>query len=311
MNRREWMTLSTAAVAAAPLLHANAAHHKAAAPKPNIRYCLNMSTIRGQKLPIDQQIDVAGKAGYDAIEPWLGDINKYKTSGGKLSDLRKQIADHGMTVESGIGFANWIVDDDQRRAQGLENAKKDMDTLAAIGGTRIAAPPAGANKADKIDLLTAAERYHALLKVGDETGVVPMVEVWGFSTNLSRLGESMFVVLECGHPKACLLPDFYHLYKGGSPFDGLSQLSKDCIQVMHMNDYPDIPRAEINDADRVYPGDGVCPIPEIVSNMVSVGMAPVFSLELFNKEYWTQDANVVAKTGLDKMKASIGKALAG
>ena len=311
MNRREWMTLSAAA-ASTPLLINSLQAAPAETPKlgSKIRTCLNMSTIRGQKLPITEQIDVAGKAGYDAIEPWLGDLNKHVENGGTLKDLDKQIKDYGMTVESGIGFANWIVDDDAKRAEGLENAKKDMNTLAAISGTRIAAPPAGANRADKIDLLTAAERYHALLKVGDETGVVPMVEVWGFSTNLSRLGESMFVVLESGHPKACLLPDFYHIYKGGSPFDGLSHLSGNCIQVMHINDYPDMPPADINDKDRVYPGDGVCPLPKLIRDMAEAGIEPVYSLELFNKEYWKQDANLVAKTGLEKMKSVIAQAFA-
>lgn len=49
-------------------------------------------------------------------------------------------------MESGIGFAKWIVDDDDERGKGLEEAKRDMDTLAQIGGKRLAAPPAGATK---------------------------------------------------------------------------------------------------------------------------------------------------------------------
>jgi 2-keto-myo-inositol isomerase len=31
------------------------------------------------------------------------------------SDLKKRISDCGLTVESAIGFAEWIVDDDARR----------------------------------------------------------------------------------------------------------------------------------------------------------------------------------------------------
>ena len=33
------------------------------------KFCLNMSTIRGQELDAAAEIEVAGKAGYDAIEP--------------------------------------------------------------------------------------------------------------------------------------------------------------------------------------------------------------------------------------------------
>ena len=309
MDRRKWMTLSATAAASSAIVTPTLARNAVPQQEKGIRYALNMSTIRGHKLPIDQQVDVAGKAGYDGIEPWIGDIKKYMESGGKLKDLAKRIKDHGMTVDSGIGFAHWIVDDDDKRKQGLENARVDMDLLAQIGGTHIAAPPAGANRSEKINLLAAAERYHALLEIGDQAGVIPMVEVWGFSNNLSRLGESMFVVLECGHPKACLLPDFYHLYKGGSPFDGLYNLGRRCIPVMHMNDYPDIPRDTINDSDRVYPGDGVCPLPTIIREMARSGIEPVYSLELFNKEYWKRPVDEVARSGLKKMKQTVSQAL--
>src|SRR5258706_13756325 len=75
-----------------------------------IRYSLNMSTIRGQKLPLPQQVEVAAKAGYQAIEPWMGELDAFVKGGGKLADLRKQIEDAGLTVESAIGLAQWLVD---------------------------------------------------------------------------------------------------------------------------------------------------------------------------------------------------------
>ena len=55
----------------------------------------------------------------------------------------------------------------------------------------------------------------ALLELGDEVGVVPEVELWGGSKTLHRLGEAALVAIESGHKSACILPDVYHLYKGG------------------------------------------------------------------------------------------------
>ena len=104
------------------------------------KYCLNTSTIRGQNLPITEEIDIAARAGYTGIEPWLGKLNDYKKNGGSLKDLRNRINDHGLTVESAIGIARWIVDDDAQRDQGMEDAKRDMDLLAQLGAKRIAAP---------------------------------------------------------------------------------------------------------------------------------------------------------------------------
>ncbi len=274
------------------------------------RYCLNTATIRGHKLPLVEQFELAAKAGYNGVEPWIGDIATYKDGGGSLADLKKRIVDWGLTVDGAIGFAPWIVDDDSARAKALEQARREMDLVAQLGGTHIAAPPAGATDKTDLDLRKAGERYRALLEVGDAIGVVPQVEVWGFSKSLSRLSECAFVAIESGHPKACLLTDVYHLYKGGSDFATFGLLAGAAMHCMHMNDYPaDPPREKIGDGDRVYPGDGVAPLDDILQALHRSGFRGVLSLELFNRTYWTRDALEVARTGLEKMKQSVRSAL--
>lgn len=276
--------------------------------KPSFRYCLNTSTIRGQRKTIEEEIAIAAKAGYDGIEPWIREIQDYTKRGGKLNDLRKRIADAGLKVESAIGFATWIVDDDKRRAAGLESAKRDMELVRAIGGTRIAAPPVGATRQTNLDLFQAAKRYAALVDAGRKIGVTPQLEVWGFSKALARLGEVLLVAAESNRADACLLPDVYHVYKGGSDFGGLNVINGNAIHVFHMNDYPaDPPREKIGDASRVYPGDGVAPLQPILQSLVRIGFRGALSLELFNRDYWKQDALEVAKTGLEKMKAVVAK----
>ncbi len=278
--------------------------------RSTFRYCLNTSTIRGQKLGLVKEIELAAAAGYQAIEPWVRDVQAYVEQGGSIKDLARKTRDKGLTVESAIGFAQWIVDDPARRAKGLEQAKRDMDLLAQLGGKRLAAPPAGATRGVMLDLMEVARRYRALLELGDQMGVVPQLEVWGFSKNLHRLGQSVFAMIESGHPRACLLPDVYHIYKGGSEFTGLKLLSAEALQVIHMNDYPaDPPRDTIGDRDRVFPGDGVAPLDAIIQDLHQVNPTMVLSLELFNPSYWKQDAMVVAQTGLRKMKAAVERAL--
>ena len=64
-------------------------------------------------------------------------------------------------------------------------------------------------------------------------------------------------------------------------------------------------RETISDANRVYPGDGVAPLTQILRDLFATGFAGALSLELFNRTYWEQDAVTVARTGLEKMKAAI------
>jgi sugar phosphate isomerase/epimerase len=264
---------------------------------------LNTSTIRGQKLSIVDEITLASRAGYGALEPWIDELEKYAASGGSLDDLGKRLRDSGISVPSAIGFFEWIVDDPDRRRKGLEATRRGMELVRRIGGERLAAPPVGAIDAPICDLVKIAGRYRALLELGDQMGVVPQVEIWGFSRTLSRLGEAACVAIEAHHPKACILPDVYHLYRGGSDFKSLRLLGPSSVHVLHLNDFPaDPPREKLNDADRVYPGDGVAPLRELLFDLAQAGMRVTLSLELFNRKYWTQDPQVVASTGLEKMK---------
>ena len=311
LSRREALVSAGAFVAAGVSTGCAAAPASARPDDEPFKYCLNTSTLMGQKLPIADEVDVAAKAGFHAMEPWIRELDAHVKGGGSLKDLGKKIADHGLTVESAIGFAEWVVDDDARRKKGLEQAQRDLDLVQQVGGKRMAAPPAGARDQAGLDLLKAAERYRALADIADSFGIVPMVEFWGPARSLSRLGEAMLVAMESGYSKACVLADVYHLYKGGSGFAGLNLGGPQSLQVIHTNDYPATPtRDKITDADRVYPGEGIAPLKEMFRDLYRIGFRGHLSLELFNRGYWMQDAMTVARTGLEKLRAVVRAAFA-
>ncbi len=311
-SRRHLLAASASAGAAVLSVGTASQSHAAAEPaaKPQrFRYGLNTSTIRGQGLDAAAEIELIGKAGYDAIEPWFRTIDQYVADGGSLKDLKKRIDDHGLTVDSAIGFARWIVNDPDKRREGMEQARRDMDTLAQLGGTRIAAPPAGSGSKDMVTLDDAAVRYRELLELGAEMGVVPQIEMWGGHPVIGTVEKAIYIAVAAGHPQACFLGDVYHTYKGGSSFDAFLMLGPSALQSFHMNDYPaDPPRESIKDKDRVFPGDGIAPLTQILQNFDKVGARPTLSLELFNEEYWKMPAAECAKVGLEKMKAAVAAA---
>lgn len=279
-------------------------------PKHNFTFCLNTSTIREQSLGLMGEIEIAAKAGYDGIEIWVNTLQEFVQQGGNPADVKKKAKDLGIRIESAIGFPKWIVDDDMVRKEALEQSKREMDLLARAGCLRMAAPPVGATESAGLDLNKAAERYCELLKLGDEMGVLPQLELWGFSANLHLFGEVLYVAAESGHPKACILADVYHLFKGGSDFNSLKLINGSSMHMFHMNDYPaDFSKEKITDKDRIYPGDGIAPLNQIINTLHNKNSPIVLSLELFNPQYWKQDALVVAKTGLEKMKNSVAKTL--
>lgn len=314
-QRRQWLAQSAAIAAAAGCLTSPTTLAQAQPPVPSsapkFRYCLNMSTINGNQVPVRDQLKIAADAGYDSVELWVGHIEKFTQGGGDLTDLRNEIRDLGLAVDSAIAFAKWIVDDDTERAAGIEQAKRDMDTIRHLGGRRIAAPPVGATDKPGLDLNAAAGRYRKLLEVGSARDVVPQVELWGFAKNLATLAEVLYVASGANHPDACVLLDVYHMYKGGSDFSNIGLVPGAKMHCLHMNDYPADPkRPEIADKDRIYPGDGVAPMNLILRSLAKGGFTGTLSLELFNRTYWAQPPQQVAKLGLEKMQAVVAAAFA-
>jgi sugar phosphate isomerase/epimerase len=269
--------------------------------------CLNMSTIRGQKLGFIGELETAAKAGFRSVEIWIDSFQDYlKTN--SPAETRRRISDLGLRVENAIGFAPWIVDEVIVRNKGVDQLKREMAQLAEIGCKRIATPPIGAHTAEApiLSLPHIAERYRTILDIGEQLGVIPQLELWGFARNLNRLSDVMYVAIESGHPAARVLLDIYHLYKGGSGVAMLPFVGKPAIEIFHVNDYPaTLPRETIGDADRVFPGDGVAPLTEALTAIKSPGRTIVLSLEVFNKSYYAQDAQSIAKTAFAKMNRLI------
>lgn len=304
MNRRD--TLRTLGLSAGlgltPLAMA------ASSPaKSDFRFCLNTSTIRGQKPGLKKSIEIAVEAGYDSLELWVGDVKEFKAQGNSLATLKKYMADSHITVEDAIGFAPWMVNDDQQRETGFKQMKEEMELMTELGCVRIAAPAAGVKADQPLDLLKVGERYKQLIALGRETGVMPQLEFWGGSPSFYHFGQALMAAAAANDPDVKILPDVYHLFRGGSGFDSLKMVDGTLIDVIHINDFPgDVAREKQTDAHRVYPGDGVAPFKQIIQSLSDMGGVKVLSLELFNVEYWKEDPLVVAKTGLAKMRKVVG-----
>jgi len=56
---------------------------------------------------------------------------------------------------------------------------------------------------------------------------------------------------------------------------------------------------------------GVAPLAALFRDLAGIGFRGALSLELFNRDYWKQDALTVARTGLAKTRAVVRRSLEG
>jgi len=300
ITRREMLRNSGIALAAGGLMGTTSF-----SPRP-FRVSLNTSTIRGYQLPVEKQIDLCAEAGFDGIELWVSDVEAYVKQGGTVAELGRRIKQHGLVLENMIAFSTWMADDAVERAAGIQKMRQDMELTAGLGGKYIAAPVQGIPAVVKQKLPEYSDRYRVILEEGVQAGVTPLLELWGGGA-LNQLSDTAAITIGAAHPNASMLLDFYHLYRGGNSFDSLRQLNGGVLPVFHINDYPgSIPREALEDADRVFPGDGSCPFDEILPLLQEIGFRGAFSIELFNKTYWdSTDVVTLLKKSYHKTAAAL------
>jgi sugar phosphate isomerase/epimerase len=304
LNRRDSLKLS-AALLAGVFIPASVNATVTASQGP-FRFCLNTSTISGQNPGLLRAIDIASTAGYDGMELWISDIRAWLKQGNTVQTLATYLSSKNIVVENAISFTAWMVDDEKQRKAALTELEEEMKIITALGCHRIAAPPVGLNKNQPLDIQKAGARYKEILALGRQYNVMPLLEFWGASGTLYNLSQAMAIAAAANDKDARILPDVYHLFRGGSGFEGLNLLNGKVIDIIHMNDYPSSkPVAEQTDSDRVYPGDGAAPLKQILRDLKNIGGTKVLSLELFNKTYWGQDPLLVATTGLQKMQSLV------
>ncbi len=133
----------------------------------------------GRSLRSSRRSRSRDKAGYQAMEPWIDELERYAASGGLSKTWVSGFATHRSPSRARSASSSGSSTTRSEGAMGLEAARRSMELVRGVGGKRLAAPPVGATDRPMTDLLKIADRYRELLEMGDQIGVVPQVEVWG------------------------------------------------------------------------------------------------------------------------------------
>lgn len=314
MDRRKFVSLTAAGAAASVLPLNSPAGQRAPEPLKEKRYqkglspwpiCLDTATIRPASLK--DKVKIAAKAGYDAIEPWDGELQKFEAEGGNLKDLGKEIKDLGLFVPSVIGLWNSLPPTKEQFDSSLKDTRNRMRMAADIGAEHIQtiANNAGENYNQK----WMASHYREIIEIGIKEYKIYPALVFVKYQPVKTMGQAMGIIMDANHPSAMMIPDTYHMYISEGGFESLKLVNGAAIAIFQFSDAPASPPiSELGDSHRVYPGDGVLPLQQILRDLKATGFRKCISLELYNPEYWKQDLQKVAETGLAKTLDVIRKA---
>ena len=92
-----------------------------------------------------------------------------------------------------------------------------------------------------------------------------------------------------------LVLDSCHWHASGS--HPLSAFPVNRLALVHLNDAPDKPPRQIEDEDRLLPGEGVIQLKTLLAALKAGGFAGPWSLETFNPRYWKESPDDIARRG--------------
>ena len=261
-----------------------------------VKRALNLVTIRNA--PFAKKLEIARAAGYEGVGLWVDETEEAGRAAGGLQAVGRLLKDHDLVPAELCFVGGWMYPSESERVRSRESAQRAF-RIAEILGCECVAACASAGAGDLDD---AASDFAELCTLAARFGVKVALEFLGGGQQVKDARTAWHIVEEADAPNGGLLIDTFHFYKGGSDVADLEPVTGDKIYLLHVNDSPDLPREELEDRNRVFPGTGVIPLEEIAAEVVNKGYRGYFSLELFNEDYWASDPFVVAEQGLQSLK---------
>ncbi len=270
-----------------------------------MKIALNGATTMRADLETD--IKAAGVAGFDLIEIWASKMREFlKTK--TVADLKKLLDGNNLKPYS----INSIEHITFRNETDYAKIKAETEEFSKIASEIncpyvVVVPGKLPDNAGKEEIMQESVRVlNELADIAEKYNVGLAFEFLGQTDcSVQTLDFCKEIVERVDRKNVGLVIDTFHFYAGNSTFEAIETLNPEKLFVFHINDAEDLPKAELTDAHRLYPGEGILPIREIKERFDIIGYDRMVSIEIFRPEYWSEDPFEVAR----KAKAATQKVL--
>jgi 2-keto-myo-inositol isomerase len=272
-----------------------------------MKLCFN-ETLDSSNLEND--LELCEKYGYDYIEIRLAYLHDYLKNH-TMDELKKYFDTHHIKP---YGY-NSIVDINFCTPEQWEKVKEEFifacESAKALGGKSIVVVPTCSKEADaKSEKEIFEDSVKALKELSDIAkpyGVMLGFEPIGAGDFcVHSISKAMDIVNAVDRDNVGISVDAFNMYSnnGFKDIDDLRSIPADKICVFHINDSMDLPMEELDTMKhRLYPGEGVIQLKEMVDILKEMGYTEMASLELFGDWMYDGSPEDVIRDGYAKTKA--------
>jgi len=270
-----------------------------------MKLALNGATTMRADLETD--IKAASAAGFDLIEIWASKLREFlKTR--SVADLKNLLEANNLEPYS----INSIEHITFRNAEDYAKIKAETEEFSRIAGEIgcpyvVVVPGKMPENADEKQIIEESVKVlNELADIAENHNVGLAFEFLGQTDcSVQTLDLDKKIIEKVNRANVGLVIDTFHFYAGSSTLEAIETLDPEKLFIFHINDAEDLPKTDLTDAHRLYPGEGILPIREIKEKFDKIGYNRMVSIEIFRPEYWAQDPFEVAR----KAKAATEKVL--
>lgn len=225
-----------------------------------------------------------------------------------LAAARAVCSDNGLTVVSGAGGVNGLLESATDRTAVMDAFKKRCGQWAELGIPVIYLTTQSTLKPTEADYKAAPGFVREAAAIARQHNLTLAFEAVRNSTFIATITTMLSILREANEPNAGLLFDCYHFWSGLGKMEDLDTVKPGEIKHAHFQDIPGMPRELLDSTTRVIPGDGVAPLTTILQKLSAKGYAGPLSVELFLPVFTTADPATVAAEIKTKAEAVMRKA---
>jgi 4-hydroxyphenylpyruvate dioxygenase len=243
-----------------------------------------------------EKLEAAASVGFDAVEIFENDLLTFE---GSPSDVRYLAESLGLQIACFQPFRDFEAMPEPRRTRNLDRAERKFDLMQQLGADLLLVCSNISPDAIDDDARAAAD-FAEMAERAAKRGLRVGFEALAWGHHINRWRHAWRIVQQANHPALGLILDSFHTLAVNDDLNGLDEVPTDKIFFLQIADAPRLSMDVLSWSRhfRNFPGQGQLPVDRFVADVISAGYRGPLSLEVFNDEFRSAPARLMARDGL-------------
>jgi 4-hydroxyphenylpyruvate dioxygenase len=245
---------------------------------------------------LPDKLEAAAAVGFDGVEIMEADL---LTFDGSPADVRRICEGLGLAVYLYQPFRDFEAMPEPQRARNMDRAERKFDVMQALG-TDLTLVCSNTQAATIDDDARAADDLREMAERAARRGLRIGYEALSWARNVRLWGQAWRIVRMADHPALGLIVDSFHTLSLGDDPSGIAGVPGERLFFVQMADAPKLSMDVLSWSRhfRNFPGQGDLDVTGFMRAVLGSGYRGPLSLEVFNDDFRSAPARLVARDGL-------------